>query len=294
MPTVQSGRTTIHFTEALAAHSEMSISACVKLMREQGVGSLLIVNAAKRNELVGIFTERDLLTKIEVIESGNFWGRPIRTVMTKPVKSLKVSEIHKAAQLMLKHGFRHVPIVDDDPEQLKQLVGVVSMRDLFQGLLTEAQFQDSSFAIRKARKLSTLETSLAILSGDVSFVSLIKHGLKSFSRIDIVPFAPKELPDRLGRQDRLFQFSGIVLDIDHYEKSQWQKFLQAMNAAPKAPFVMVVFESARHDELTHRLLEKLAHGQHFAIFEKPVSAFAMLSRLASALSEGVSETGEKT
>ena len=61
----------------LSARADSPIADCVRLMRNQRVGALLITSANDVGELVGIFTERDLLERIELIQGTDLPDAPL-------------------------------------------------------------------------------------------------------------------------------------------------------------------------------------------------------------------------
>ena len=74
--------------------------------------------------LVGILTERDLLAavagRVQTSEAR------VREWMTEnQVTVPEATPIGRAASIMMKHGFRHVPIVDGE-----RTIGIVSLRDV--------------------------------------------------------------------------------------------------------------------------------------------------------------------
>jgi len=94
------------------------------IMREGRHGSVLVVDP-RRDNLVGIFTERDVLIRV--------WGAgldvnttPVHRVMTPDPVALKEDDIVAyAIHLMGVRGFRHIPIVRDGHP-----VGFVSVRGI--------------------------------------------------------------------------------------------------------------------------------------------------------------------
>lgn len=86
--------------------------------------------------LVGIVSERDLLTAINidgerVVES---LGRKVNEVMTTPVvAATPVTDIRRIASVMLEHGVDGVPIVNDGG----RLVGFVSRGDILRAVVTD-------------------------------------------------------------------------------------------------------------------------------------------------------------
>jgi len=105
---------------AIAEKSATVLEAAV-LMKEQGKGALLVVEASR---LAGIFTERDALFR--VIAAGRDPGSTtLAEVMTPQPQTMHPDEpFVKALRVMHKHGFRHLPVVEHG-----RPLGVVSARD---------------------------------------------------------------------------------------------------------------------------------------------------------------------
>jgi len=91
-------------------------------MVERNIGAVPVV---QNGELVGIFSERDLMRRVVVA------GRDPRTtqvyeVMTSDPLTVSPHEsVETCMILMRRHGFRHLPICED-----RVLKGVVSLRDI--------------------------------------------------------------------------------------------------------------------------------------------------------------------
>lgn len=109
----------------LIATGEASIWEAIRIMREGRHGSVLVVDRSQGEKLVGIFTERDVLTKV--------WGSgldinatPVSKVMTpEPVVLQEDDILAHAIHLMAVRSFRHIPIVRDE-----RPVGFVSVRGI--------------------------------------------------------------------------------------------------------------------------------------------------------------------
>jgi CBS domain-containing protein len=100
-----------------------SVAAAVEAMNEGRTGCVLVVRS---DRLVGIFTERDVLTKI-VGTGVDIDAAPVATVMTPDPECLTLDDgISYALNMMSVGGFRHIPLVDADQHP----TGVVSMRDI--------------------------------------------------------------------------------------------------------------------------------------------------------------------
>jgi CBS domain-containing protein len=102
------------------------VAAAVAVMRQEQVGCLLVVDG---EELVGIFTERDLLKK--VLARGEPLSTPLRTVMTaEPVSVNVLDPVRTAVERMQAGGYRHVPVVDEG----NRPVGVLSAKRIIRYL----------------------------------------------------------------------------------------------------------------------------------------------------------------
>ena len=97
-----------------------TVADAVSLMRRERVGCLLVVQDTR---LVGVFTERDLLTK--VLGQNAPLSSPMATIMTPhPVAVNRNDPIRTAVERMQEGGYRHVPVVDEENHP----VGVLSAK----------------------------------------------------------------------------------------------------------------------------------------------------------------------
>jgi CBS domain-containing protein len=104
------------------ADPQTSVAQAAAAMVAAGVGSAVIMQGSF---LAGILTERDVL---RAAASGqDLRVAPVAEWMTPDPQSAGPDvAAEEAAQIMLLHGFRHLPVVEG-----KQVCGVVSLRDLF-------------------------------------------------------------------------------------------------------------------------------------------------------------------
>lgn len=97
-----------------------SVADAIRLMRDRGVGSLMVV---EDSHLEGTFTERDVLDRV-VLPRRDVERTKVRDVMTTPVWTVRADQsIDDAIRIMEGHGVRRLPVVRDGT-----LVGVVSLR----------------------------------------------------------------------------------------------------------------------------------------------------------------------
>lgn len=98
---------------------EDTLGEVAERMTAKNVGAVVVKDFGR---LIGILTERDLLqamaARVHTSEAR------VRQWMTPdPITAPIEMPLDEAAQIMVDHGFRHLPVVDEG-----QVVGVVSLR----------------------------------------------------------------------------------------------------------------------------------------------------------------------
>lgn len=105
-----------------------------RVLRDHQIHQAPVLN--EHAQLVGIVSERDLLTAIS-IDSGQIvdnLSRKVRDVMTTPaVAAAPVTDIRHIAAVMLDHGVDGVPITSDRGN----LVGFISRSDILRAVITD-------------------------------------------------------------------------------------------------------------------------------------------------------------
>ncbi len=252
---------------AHAVPSSTPISECVRTMRDLGCGSILVSDST--HGLVGIFTERDLLKWIDQIQQGGHWNKPIVHLMSKPVITISIDELDQAAEIMIEHGIRHLPILHEDSISGQTLAGIVSMRDL----LREMVFQ------KRAQKLKEQSLHAGMLANDESIRHLIRKifARRSAREVENLAVSPdlKPLLEQIKALDYLF------VDLDGIETKTWTALLKGLNALEQHPEVLLLYEPAKHSEAALGLLSKLSLSKRFSAYMKPVSIFSVLARITS-------------
>jgi CBS domain-containing protein len=105
----------------ILVEANATVVAAVNAMNEHRTGCVLVQRAGK---LVGIFTERDVLTKVIFRDANR--TMLVDSVMTRDPETLERNQtIACALNKMSVGGYRHIPIVEHGVP-----VGVVSIRDL--------------------------------------------------------------------------------------------------------------------------------------------------------------------
>ena len=108
---------------------QSTIAEVVDIMLSRRVGCVVVT---EDDQLVGLFTERDLLCK--VVPMGiDIASTPVSSVMTEKPETLPVdSPLVFALQRMSVGGYRHVPLMNSQGKA----VAVVSMRDIVQYIVS--------------------------------------------------------------------------------------------------------------------------------------------------------------
>jgi len=113
----------------LVASSESTVREASELMASRGVGAVLVVD---REELLGIFTERDVVFRV-VARGLDPDATRLSAVMTPAPKTIAPEKSFGVAMaVMHENGFRHLPVVDKGVP-----IGVVSSRSALDPELEE-------------------------------------------------------------------------------------------------------------------------------------------------------------
>ena len=111
----------------LAVSPTLPVREAIRLFALNNIGCMLVL---EKGELLGIFTERDVLLKVSD-DLANLGDKPISQYMTKNVQTLpSTAKVAFALHLMDLGGYRHVPIVNEHGRP----VGIFSLRELLRYL----------------------------------------------------------------------------------------------------------------------------------------------------------------
>ncbi|MEO1337790.1 MAG: CBS domain-containing protein [Myxococcota bacterium] len=102
--------------------SDSTVRDAVRLMNRQRIGAVLVID---QGQLVGIFTERDVLVRVVDAE------RDPRTTIIADVMTAKVTtvspemRVSEALRLVTEQRMRHLPVMEG-----RRLLGLISLTDL--------------------------------------------------------------------------------------------------------------------------------------------------------------------
>ena len=107
---------------AISAEAQQTVLEVASLMVQHNIGAVPVL---QEGQLAGIFSERDLMSRVVV------GGKdPARTMVTQvmtedPLTVAPNDPLETCMTLMKRHGFRHLPVCAG-----RELKGVVSLRDI--------------------------------------------------------------------------------------------------------------------------------------------------------------------
>src|SRR3974377_1606042 len=106
----------------VAADSSQTVMQIAGIMVEHNIGAVHVLD---QSQLVGIFSERDLMSRV-VAAGKNPAVTIVREVMTEDPLTVEPKEsLEVFMTLMRRHGFRHLLVCEG-----RELRGVISLRDI--------------------------------------------------------------------------------------------------------------------------------------------------------------------
>lgn len=114
----------------VSAEPDERVLVVAERMAERGVGAIPVLRDGR---LVGIFSERDLMTRV-VVARRDPEAVPVGEVMTTGVVTASLADrTGECEEKMRRAGCRHLPVLAEG-----RVIGVLSMRDLLQDEIREA------------------------------------------------------------------------------------------------------------------------------------------------------------
>jgi CBS domain-containing protein len=131
--------------EVITIDAEQSAKNAARLMAKFGISGLVVL---REEELVGILTERDILTRV-VASGQNPENITVKEIMTEPIIVVNpMMPLDKAVRIMFQEKIKKLPVVNKVEENLR-LVGILSLTDiarlhpkLLEDIRTLAQMND--------------------------------------------------------------------------------------------------------------------------------------------------------
>jgi citrate synthase len=209
----------------VTATADEAVSVAADRMREQSVGSVVVVDG---DRAVGILTERDLVH----LAAAGTESSTIADWMTPDPDSVAPDlAVTDAFTSLAEHGYRHIPVVDDG-----RLVGVVSMRDLMRIAQIQPADKLAHEVPRGLEGVVVAETTI----GDVRGLEGFYH-YRQYNAIDLAETRSIEdvwyllfegaLPNRAQRE----RFDAEILPLREIPAQVTAALPEIARAAPDAP-----------------------------------------------------------
>ena len=128
----------------ISAEAHQTVLEVASMMVEHNIGAVPVL---QDGQLTGIFSERDLMSRV-VVAGMDPACTPVSDVMTEdPLTVAPNDQLETCMTLMKRHGFRHLPVCAG-----RELKGVVSLRDI---LLHDLDEKDDEVRMMRAYLHST-------------------------------------------------------------------------------------------------------------------------------------------
>ena len=109
-----------------------TVLQCLEKMAERNVGALVVLDGEK---LVGIVSERDYARKV-FLKGRSSPGTTVGEIMSRRVVCARPEQsVEECMAVMTDKAIRHLPVLDH-----KQVVGVVSIGDLVESIISDQKF----------------------------------------------------------------------------------------------------------------------------------------------------------
>jgi CBS domain-containing protein len=110
----------VHTTDVVTVDHDATLREVCRVMARADIGAVAVTG----EQAVGIISERDMVRAMA--NAVDFDATRVRDHASYEMKTADLdSDSVYVAHVMLDHGIRHIPVVED-----KKIVGIVSMRDL--------------------------------------------------------------------------------------------------------------------------------------------------------------------
>ncbi|GMR17492.1 MAG: CBS domain-containing protein [Gammaproteobacteria bacterium] len=115
--------------DVLSIVPDASVLEAIKMMAEQGVGALVVMDG---DNLAGIVTERDYARKV-ILKNRSSDETPVRDIMSTAVLTASIDDnVEHCMNVMTDKRVRHLPVSDGG-----KVIGMISIGDLVKALIAD-------------------------------------------------------------------------------------------------------------------------------------------------------------
>jgi CBS domain-containing protein len=141
---------------------EQLFNVC-RIMKDNRIGCVIVVDESNSNNPVGIITERDIVNNLSSPDAN--LQIQVNEIMSKPI--VTIQETHSlidALQTMQKNNFRRLPITNKEGK----LVGIVTDKDIFKTIINNKDLISDLYSNKNLPlSQSTLEEYREHLFGNI-------------------------------------------------------------------------------------------------------------------------------
>ena len=120
--------------DIIVGEQELNLISISKIMSNNDIGSVVIVDDLDTRRPIGIITERDIVRTIEMIQPQQLLV-PIRDHMSRPLITLSSkATVYDAIKLMYEKKIRRIIILEKE-----KLVGIITDKDIFRSLVNNKE-----------------------------------------------------------------------------------------------------------------------------------------------------------
>lgn len=253
----------------LIESSEKSTREIIDLMISKKTSYVLLTD--EKNEVSGIFTDRDVLRLFNTLLQESNLKMPILNFMNKPVVTLHLTEIHRAPRMMVDHNIRHVPIIHQ-----KNVLGIVTADSIFKSVISQ-----SSRNILTTTSIYNYEDqkTIGVVSPDGDLFSLFKNIFESESQVTVRRIWYNDLQTKNALQTISRSADILVLDIDDISIKVWSTILAELNSMEIVPQIFLVMDIKKHPANIMEKIENLKTIKWLHIYNKPINITGLVSDL---------------
>lgn len=118
----------------IVAEQDLNLITISKIMSNNDIGSVVIVDDINTRRPIGIITERDIVKTIGMIQPQQLLV-PIRDYMSRPLITLSSkASVYDAIKLMYENKIRRILILEKE-----KLVGIITDKDIFRSLVNNKE-----------------------------------------------------------------------------------------------------------------------------------------------------------
>jgi len=242
------------------ASEEETIRNCLLKMKKNGSRAILLTRKKGERELItGIFTESDLLKKIQFLEHPLNWNRPIEALMRTDFKTLPVEKLGEAAAYMTKYDIKSVPIVSGKgPVFRENIWGMVHGSDIVHAYAAEQNI------LSHRRKITA-----AVHTGNQRYPHFIGGLLKKQFRAKLIP---AESIFKTGLPSRFhLGLDYLFLDVNHFTLETVLGILGEARECQNPPAVIFMLDESHLPHRTLKALQRLGNHRRFGLLLKPIN-----------------------